>query len=235
VSAKSVSPSPLSANHTTPVTAATLSEPYSSTSTDALLKKIIDHLNSGTSDGLPLDMPEPVFEEIQRRLQNFPGRLRFNYDYINQKMIIYGNPSPIHESAQTFFSRVNNAMNDNLQSIDSRLRLDQWGSQGTILQKEGRKSHNKAADVSFVTRIDGKDDADRYPHFVVEIGYSEKEEQLLRDAKGWLCESLGIVLAVLIIKFERPKDQTHFRDISKWNGWIQVYVQRYVYAIPTVQ
>jgi hypothetical protein len=67
----------------------------------------------------------------------------------------------------------------------------------------------------------------------VEIGYSEKEEQLLDDAKGWLCESMGIVLAVLILKFEKPSEQ-HFHDISKWNGWIQIYVQRYVYAIPTV-
>jgi hypothetical protein len=58
---------------------------------------------------------------------------------------------------------------------------------------------------------------------VVEVGYSESEADLHRDATDWLLETSGVVKSVLLIKFCKPQ----LRDLGnweKWIGWIEVWV-----------
>jgi hypothetical protein len=195
-----------------------------------LFTKIVEHRQGdNVEQRLELSVPLATFHELQVKLEHYPGQLRYNYDYINEKIISYPNPSAVHESTCRFFrEKMSHTLNDYLSQIDNRLVWGHRASQTTKLSSDGRRTHDKGADDSFYVRIGRRGKAPLYPAFVVEVGYAEAENELLKDAEDWLCDSDGEVLAVLIVNFMKPALRADFPDITKWAAFMQVYVQRCV-------
>ena len=116
---------------------------------EELCNEIINHRNGpGLRERLILPEPLGKYEELRMRLEEYPGRLRYDYDYGNQKIISFPDPSTVHESTTRFFREIMaSTMNPSLARIDSGLVWEHWGSQTTTLTSNGRKSHAKGADV----------------------------------------------------------------------------------------
>jgi hypothetical protein len=195
-----------------------------------LFTKIIEHRQGDNVEHrLELSVPLATFNELHAKLEHYPGQLRYNYDYMNEKIISYPNPSAIHESTCRFFrENMSGSMKSYLSQIDNRLVWGHRASQTTKLSRGSRRTHDKGADDSFYVRIGRRGEAPVHPAFVVEVGYAEAENELLKDAEDWLCDSDGEVLAVLIVNFTKPALRSDFPDITKWAAFMQVYVQRCV-------
>jgi len=197
---------------------------------DELYSEVINHRSGrGPRERLVLRVPLDKFKELRKRLEEYPGRLRYNYDYMNEKIISFPNPSAVHESTTKFFREIMaSKMSSNLAQINSGLVWAHWGSQTTRLTSNGKKTHDKGADEAYYVRSGELDVIPLFPAFVIEVGHSETIEELLEDAAHWLCQSQGHVLAVLVVKFNKPTCEENFHDITKWQAWMQIYVQRYV-------
>jgi hypothetical protein len=85
----------------------------------------------------------------------------------------------------------------------------------------------KSPDQSFkIFDLRTKKHFNRYPSFVVEVGYSKTWAELKRDAADWLRGSHGQVLAVLIMKLTKPALDSEYGDVEKWKGFIELYTRR---------
>jgi hypothetical protein len=63
-----------------------------------------------------------------------------------------------------------------------------------------------------------------YPTMVVEVGYSETENELGNDAWKWLWGSEGKVKCVVLIKLIKPKSPSDFGDATKWRGYLDIHI-----------
>jgi hypothetical protein len=61
------------------------------------------------------------------------------------------------------------------------------------------------------------------PQMVLEVGYSQSYESLVRDCRRWLLGSAQ-VRSVLLVKFVKP-DDGDMRRINRWRVWIEIWVR----------
>ena len=53
-----------------------------------LYSEVVGHRSGhGPRERLVLPVPLDKYEELRKRLEEYPGRLRYNYDYINEKIL----------------------------------------------------------------------------------------------------------------------------------------------------
>ena len=144
------------------------------------------------------------------RLEEYPGRLRYDYDYGNQKIISFPDPSTVHESTARFCRQLMAS------TMNPSLTLGSCGSIGVTDHDADLKSHAKGADEAYYVRSGDLDTIPLFPAFVIELGYSETVEDLLDDATRWLCQSKGHILAALVVNFNKPVHAPeNFHDITK--------------------
>jgi hypothetical protein len=224
------SPSP---NFFTPPPSARTSSDHPG-SVDQLYDVILAH-REGPNNGHRKELdhiPFETYRKLRDQLERYPGRLRYNYDFLNEKVISYPNPSPAHESTCKFFRQNwSQSISNALTEINDSISWEHHASQSTYLVKAGQRSHEKGADDAFYVMIGRRRTPPLHPAFVIKVGYEETVADLVMDAKDWLLGSDGDVLAVLIVKFIKPKERNDFPIISQWQAFMQLYVERCVVLI----
>jgi hypothetical protein len=105
--------------------------------------------------------------------------------------------------------------------------MDTGASLKQLVDDDHKPTRQKLADRSYTIRCDRLPPA-VYPCLVLETAYSESNPDLIADATHWLWESLGEVLAVIMVKFTKPWRPVDFSNVKKWKGWIQICTRGYV-------
>ena len=133
---------------------------------------------------------------------------RYSYYSPTSTLIIQCMPSPIHESITSIFTRGFNAMQESLPNkLSSRINTtaneDFNGFEGNYT------GSTKTPDLAVQFE---NDDGNPEIKFVLEVGFSETYEDLVRDAKLWL-EGQHEVSIVVLVKFEEtPSYRCPVRD-----------------------
>jgi hypothetical protein len=192
-----------------------------------LVEGIKSFLTSRLSTPLVVfNVTNDLYQKTLYELPTIQGRLRYEYNWINEKMIVYPHPTPVHESISSFMDEIRNRLNSDLRSHNVRL-MDTGSSLITLKDENLVSTRDKIADRTYTIRCDGLPPA-VYPCLVVETRYPELNPDPMGDATHWLWESLGEVLAVIMVKFTKPWRPVDFSNVEKWKGWIQVYTRGYV-------
>jgi hypothetical protein len=149
-------------------------------------------------------VPSSKYEE--GRIDLNPGKLRYNYNYLNSEKIIYfPSPSAVHEfTARVFRKIMASTMNANL-SYRPRLVWEHFGSQTTTLTSNGRKTHEYDARPWSSTRY-------RRSQLLPSSWVVEKSTRATRGCDPLTVPVLWHVLAVLV-DFNKPAHE-NFHDIT---------------------
>jgi len=122
------------------------------------------------------------------RLEEYPGRLRYDYDYGNQKIISFPNAYAVHDSTARFFREImTSTMNPSL-TLGSCGSIGGHRSQTTTLTSNGRKSHAKGADEAHYVRSGELDTIPLFPAFVIEGLFRNRRRPTRR------CDPLAVLI-----------------------------------------
>jgi hypothetical protein len=200
---------------------------------------VVDYLLSTIKQFLDFDGPKEhltisgvthaIHDEIRSRLENQEGnlRVRYEYDYFEEKMVVFSPPCAVHETgSMILYNDISTAVEYTLQSSGKIGLRPCAGTSYTLMDENGNNMMMKSADQSFKLRGLRKKEYNRYPCFVIEVGYSETFADLKRDASHWLWGSHGQVLSVLIVKFAKPTLADEFGDIQKWRAFMELYIRK---------
>jgi hypothetical protein len=170
---------------------------------------------------------EKTFDDIAETPELEGGLGRFYYDTDAAAIIVCGDHlAPIHESTLQFFVEVATTAQNCLNTVTScRVLMDGTSKADLYLDIESKSPSfkGKQPDVSFMVIVDGNQVSSPYPTIVVEVGYSDTYDMLVKDVDAWLLGSLGYIRCAILIKLEKPAIDDDFGDIAKWTGFIEVY------------
>jgi len=62
-----------------------------------------------------------------------------------------------------------------------------------------------------------------FPQMVLEVGYSQSYESLIRNARRWLLGSPQ-VRSVMLVKFAKP-DERDMPRVNQWRAWIEIWLR----------
>jgi hypothetical protein len=146
---------------------------------------------------LNLKVPKHMFPQAKALIDAIPGRVRYEYDWLAGKLILYGGPSSIHESVigpvHILIYQLTGKIQD---SVSTRFQVASHGSAITTLRdRDGSPTREKSPDASWKLQL-GDEELSGYPQLVFEVGYSESEKELEVDARHWLYESQNCVVCM---------------------------------------
>jgi hypothetical protein len=95
----------------------------------------------------------------------------------------------------------------------------------TLTHVDWRQSFNKEADEGLFIWSTEAGNYGYCPTMVVEVGYSETQNELENDAWKWLWGSEGEVKSVVLIKLIKPSSPSDFGDATKWRGYLEIHIR----------
>ncbi|KAK2741539.1 hypothetical protein FQN55_008294 [Onygenales sp. PD_40] len=147
-----------------------------------------------------LNIPPDTVEELSNR--KHLGRFK-TWDPKLQILLVKMSSIEHESTSGTFQSRLTEKLND----IRPKLAHELEFLESTAVKGSNR---TKEPDASFQPSQLPPGRSDKWPSLVVEIGCSESERQLQRDAKWWLTDSQGDVKIVITIKIFRSQPRVRF-------------------------
>ncbi|KAK2811682.1 hypothetical protein FQN50_002028 [Emmonsiellopsis sp. PD_5] len=148
-----------------------------------------------------LNIPSDTVQELSNR--KHLGLFK-TWDPKLQILLIKMRFAECESTSGAFNSRLTEKLND----IRPKLAHELEFLESTAVEGSNR---TKEPDASFQPSQLPPGRSDKWPSLVVEIGYSESELQLERDARWWLTDSGGDVKIVIVIKIFRSQPRVHFQ------------------------
>jgi hypothetical protein len=134
-------------------------------------------------------------------------------------------PSRIHDGWFHILSVIRRAVVQALTQRQFRCRIN-VGLTGTVRlynQDNQILPNRKEADGCLNITIPGVRQS-RLPSVILEIGYSETYQELVRDARAWLTDHDKEVLAVILVKVSRQRHGLSFNP-NDWTAFAEVWEQ----------